>query len=375
MPSEAALGYIFDLHDRAVTPPLPPVVIAPPHDAPGPVPELASASSPHLHFIEPARVAPEASGSGPVKASNTNGAARRDSAIVLGSGSDSDDHAPRVLRGSSKDLVGQKGKGKHKVPKQTTRKRVHQAIVISDDSEEDRRPVVKWRASPPKKRRVDISAAEGRERLRQTIFAKWEPRLYNLQDLINAEDESEEDANHAVPSNAGDEREWRRVNDAARQGLLHELDQRFPPPAAPPAPPPVARPVTPPASLRFEGEPTPPLAEQPVVPVDEGYDQAFASIIAIVPDVLPSHVSDLLRQPRYSGKAELVLEVLFSEVYPKIKVVPRQSPLGNADPDQKRASEEEQEQEKDYLDPKTRGATDDAYRSAAYVVLHPLLIY
>lgn len=69
-------------------------------------------------------------------------------------------------------------------------------------------------------------------------------------------------------------------------------------------------------------QPTPEAGSAPLTAdsTEDQFNAALASIVAIVPDVLPSYVLDLLHQPLYSGKIEIVVEHLFSERYPKIEV-------------------------------------------------------
>lgn len=92
-------------------------------------------------------------------------------------------------------------------------------------------------------------------------------------------------------------------------------------------------------------------------------DDAMATILAIIPDVLPSHVFSLLRQPLYSGKAELVIEELLSSAsYPKVE-----KPSGSKG--KKREREEEKEEDKsngrNYLEVKGRQSMGKPYLDAA----------
>lgn len=86
---------------------------------------------------------------------------------------------------------------------------------------------------------------------------------------------------------------------------------------------------------------------------------AVASIVAIIPDVDPSHVEDLLRRPLYSGKIDLVLEFLFEGNYPK-----RGAVASSSKEDQKEVGKAVAE-EVDYLDAKSRGYMGSEYTDCA----------
>lgn len=97
-------------------------------------------------------------------------------------------------------------------------------------------------------------------------------------------------------------------------------------------------------------------------------DLALASVLAIIPDVLPSHVLALLRDSLYNGKVDLVLDhLLTKEKYPKVEVERK----GRG---KKRARSEEAavEKERDYLEVNGRARLGTTYEEAACVLCPPL---
>ena len=89
-------------------------------------------------------------------------------------------------------------------------------------------------------------------------------------------------------------------------------------------------------------------------------DAALASILAIVPDALPSHVLMLLLSEKYGANADLVVEALWAGEYPKVDVKGK-----------KRAREPEAETDKpvarDYTDTSWRKVPDVPYKQKAWV--------
>lgn len=102
------------------------------------------------------------------------------------------------------------------------------------------------------------------------------------------------------------------------------------------------------------------LKEEPGTTFEE--NDAMSIILSIIPDVLPSHVLSLLRQPLYSNKAELVIEeLLTNDKYPKLE-------KGSGSKGKKREREEEDEDKssgRNYLEVKGRQTLGRVYEAAA----------
>lgn len=109
-------------------------------------------------------------------------------------------------------------------------------------------------------------------------------------------------------------------------------------------------------------QPPAPLAPEKESDTTSGEDDAMTTILSIIPDVLPSHVLSLLRQPLYSSKAELVIEQLFTDDnYPKVD-------KGSGSKGKKREREEDDEGKssgRNYLEVNGRANLGRAYEDAA----------
>lgn len=92
------------------------------------------------------------------------------------------------------------------------------------------------------------------------------------------------------------------------------------------------------------------------------FDAAVSSIVAIIPDVLPSHVLSLLQSHLYAGKVDVVLEHLFEGNYPKL------SSVASSSKDKQKEVEKVVEKEVDYLDVKSRKHMGIDYVDAASVL-------
>lgn len=89
--------------------------------------------------------------------------------------------------------------------------------------------------------------------------------------------------------------------------------------------------------------------------------EAVAMILAIVPDVLPSHVRDLIRSPEYINP-DSVVEILWASEYPKQS--PKKEVLSKKEGKKRAREEEVVVQERDYLAIKGRPKGDEAYNKA-----------
>lgn len=120
-----------------------------------------------------------------------------------------------------------------------------------------------------------------------------------------------------------------------------------------------------------EAEPAPKEEEGPKEPdTTPEEDTALATILSIIPDVLPSHVLSLLRQALYSGKAELVIEELLSgNKYPTVeKSSGSKGKKREREPDEGE-KEDKVEAGRNYLEVKGRKTMGKEYNDAAFVSL------
>ncbi|KAK4699853.1 hypothetical protein P7C70_g6400, partial [Phenoliferia sp. Uapishka_3] len=121
------------------------------------------------------------------------------------------------------------------------------------------------------------------------------------------------------------------------------------------------------SDLEFTPIPPSPRARRPHSPSPflNAEDRALTAIIAIVPDVLPSYVLDLLRSEEFGGNADLVVNALWSgKEYPKIEVEGKGKKRGKPE------EESEKEKRKDYLDIKWRKVPDVLYKQKAVEQLY-----
>jgi hypothetical protein len=91
-------------------------------------------------------------------------------------------------------------------------------------------------------------------------------------------------------------------------------------------------------------------------------EMSLASILTIIPDVDPAHVTSLLRQAFYGGKVELIVDLLLTKPdYPKAPTPESSKGKGKK---RERSVDLEEKNSRDWMDPEGRDLLGNIYRDA-----------